>query len=245
MTTTLLGQPINDSTQWMGLPLPHIDNYQEDDVLRLRAGFEMIDAGVQLMMQELDTKADDAQVSAAVAQLMQAIGTKADDAQVSAAVAQLMQEVEKKASTVAMHAALALKQNNFVSGETLKTINGESMLGAGDLTVDYLSIPQVIQSAAYTGVLSDQGKHLLHPSTDTAARIFTIPANSSVAYPIGTALTFVNQSGAGILTIGITTDVMRLAGTGVTGSRTLAANGIATAIKLTATEWIISGTGLT
>jgi hypothetical protein len=43
----------------------------------------------------------------------------------------------------------------------------------------------------------------------------------------------------------ITTDTMRLAGPGTTGSRTLAANGIATALKITATEWIISGTGLT
>jgi hypothetical protein len=38
---------------------------------------------------------------------------------------------------------------------------------------------------------------------------------------------------------------MRLAGAGTTGNRTLAANGVATAIKLTATEWIISGVGLT
>jgi hypothetical protein len=38
---------------------------------------------------------------------------------------------------------------------------------------------------------------------------------------------------------------MRLAGAGTTGSRTLAANGVATAIKITSTEWIISGTGLT
>ena len=73
----------------------------------------------------------------------------------------------------------------------------------------------------------------------------TIPANSSVAYPIGTALTFVNQNAAGVMTIAITTDTLRLAGAGTTGSRTLAANGIATALKLTSTEWIISGTGLT
>ena len=71
------------------------------------------------------------------------------------------------------------------------------------------------------------------------------PANSSVAYPIGTALTFVNQASAGVMTIAITTDTMRLAGAGTTGSRTLAANGIATAIKVTSTEWLISGTGLT
>jgi hypothetical protein len=38
---------------------------------------------------------------------------------------------------------------------------------------------------------------------------------------------------------------MRLAGAGTTGSRTLAANGVATAVKVTTTEWLISGTGLT
>lgn len=106
-------------------------------------------------------------------------------------------------------------------------------------------IPQNSQSAAYTLVLADAGRHLLHPSADTTARIFTIPANASVAFPIGTAITFVNQASAGVVTIAINTDTMRLAGAGTTGSRTLAANGIATALKITATEWIISGTGLT
>jgi hypothetical protein len=112
-------------------------------------------------------------------------------------------------------------------------------------TIGYLDIPQVSQSAAYTLVATDSGKHILHPSADTTARTFTIPANSSVPYKIGTAITFVNQNGAGTLTIAITTDTMRLAGAGTTGSRTLAANGVATAIKLTSTEWIISGVGLT
>lgn len=106
-------------------------------------------------------------------------------------------------------------------------------------------VRQNSQSAAYTLVLTDSGKHILHPSADTTARIFTIPANGSVAYSIGTALTFVNQNGAGVITIAITTDTMRLAGPGITGSRTLAANGIATALKITSTEWVISGTGLT
>lgn len=106
-------------------------------------------------------------------------------------------------------------------------------------------IEQNSKSAAYTLVLADAGKHILHPSADTTARTFTIPANSSVAFPIGTAITFVNQNAAGVVTIAITTDTMRLAGAGTTGSRTLAANGIATALKLTSTEWIISGTGLT
>lgn len=111
--------------------------------------------------------------------------------------------------------------------------------------IGYLEMPQNSQSVAYGLVLADSGKHILHPSADTTARTFTIPANASVAYPIGTAISFVNQASAGVLTIAITTDTMRLAGPGTTGSRTLAANGIATALKITATEWIISGTGLT
>jgi len=107
------------------------------------------------------------------------------------------------------------------------------------------NVPQNSKSAAYTLVLADAQKHIFHPSADTTARTWTIPANSSVAYPIGTALTFVNQNAAGVITIAITTDTMRLAGAGTTGSRTLAANGVATAMKVTSTEWIISGTGLT
>jgi hypothetical protein len=106
-------------------------------------------------------------------------------------------------------------------------------------------VPQNSKSAAYTLVIEDAGKHILHPSADTTARTFTIPANGTVAFPVGTAVTFINQNAGGVITIAITTDTMRLAGAGTTGSRTLAANGIATAVKLTSTEWIISGTGLT
>jgi hypothetical protein len=117
---------------------------------------------------------------------------------------------------------------------------------AGLAGIGYINIPQNSQSAAYTTVLADQGKHLLHPSADTTARTFTIAANASVAYPLGTAITFVNQNAAGVLTISIASDTMRLAGSGATGSRTLAANGVATALKIATTEWIISGsTGLT
>lgn len=112
-------------------------------------------------------------------------------------------------------------------------------------SVGFRTIPQNSQSAAYTLVAADSGKHIFHPSADTTARIWTIPDNASVAYPIGTALTFINQNAAGVITIAITSDTMRLAGAGTTGSRTLAANGIATAVKVTSTEWIISGTGLT
>lgn len=118
--------------------------------------------------------------------------------------------------------------------------------GAGALhIVGFRDIPQVSQSAAYTTVLSDAGKHIYHPSADTTVRTWTIAANASVPYRIGTAITFINDSSAGVVTIGINTDTLILAGAGTTGNRTLAANGVCTAVKTTATRWIISGTGLT
>ena len=115
----------------------------------------------------------------------------------------------------------------------------------GGLSIGYRIIPQNNQSAAYTLVLGDSGYQIYHPGADTTARTWTIPANSSVAYPIGTTITFINDTSAGVVTISITTDTMVLAGAGTTGSRTLAASGIATAVKMTSTRWMINGTGLT
>ena len=115
----------------------------------------------------------------------------------------------------------------------------------GEITYNAVIIPQNSQSADYTMVLGDSGKQIFHPSADTTGRTFTVPANGTVPYVIGTTLTVINQSAAGSITIAITTDTMRLAGNGATGSRTLAANGISTIYKITSTEWIISGVNLT
>ena len=114
----------------------------------------------------------------------------------------------------------------------------------GTDNVGFRNAPVNSQSAAYTAVLADSGKVILHPSTDANARTFTIPANGSVAYPVGTVLTFVNMTSQ-VVTIAITSDTMYLAGSGTTGSRSLAQYGMATAVKLTSTTWLISGSGLT
>lgn len=103
-------------------------------------------------------------------------------------------------------------------------------------------IPQNSQSAAYTTVLGDANKHILHPVADNNARTFTIDSNANVAYPIGTTLTFVNEINT--VTIAITTDTLIWAGSGTTGSRTLGVYGEATALKITATKWLLSGVGL-
>lgn len=105
--------------------------------------------------------------------------------------------------------------------------------------------PQVAISAAYTLRVTDDGKQLYHPSADTTGRTWTIPANSSVPLPIGFGCEIVNDTSAGTLTIAITTDTLVLAGAGTTGSRTLAADGVARLRKVTATRWQIDGVNLT
>lgn len=113
---------------------------------------------------------------------------------------------------------------------------------AATTEVGYMNVPQNSQSADYTLVIADRGKHIYHPTSDDNPRTWTIPANASVAYAIGTVLTFVNDQNT--ITIAITSDTLVWAEDGSTGSRDLAENGLATAIKVTSTRWIISGTGL-
>jgi hypothetical protein len=125
-----------------------------------------------------------------------------------------------------------------VATQLANAANGTDVDGIG-----FRGIPQNSKSAAYTTVMADAGKHILHPTADNNARTFTIDSNANVAYEVGTAITFINQINT--VTIAITSDTMVLAGPGTTGSRTLAANGVATAIKIASTTWIISGTGLT
>jgi hypothetical protein len=113
----------------------------------------------------------------------------------------------------------------------------------GTDAVGFRNIPISSKSAAYTTVLADSGKVIFHPSTDANARTFTIDSNANVAYPLGTAITFINMTSQ-VVTIAITSDTMYLSSSGTTGSRTLAQYGSATAIKMTSTTWLISGSGI-
>lgn len=140
------------------------------------------------------------------------------------------------------------------TGVTTSTGTGSNVLStspalvtptADGFAVGYKEVPQNSKSTAYTTVAADNGKHVFHPSADTTPRTWTIDSNANVPYPVGTCLTFINGHGAGTVTIAITSDTLRLAGTGSTGSRTLSADGIATALKIATTEWLINGTGLT
>ncbi len=108
-------------------------------------------------------------------------------------------------------------------------------------SVGFLGAPQMADQDDYTLALTDSGGHYYHVSGST--HTLTIPANGSVAFPIGTVIAIVNESGGGALTLAITTDTLRWGSS--TGSRTIAANGTASLLKVTATVWRLTGDGIT
>lgn len=110
-------------------------------------------------------------------------------------------------------------------------------------SVGYLGSPQISDSDDYTFVLSDAGKHYYHPASSSPDHTLTIPANASVAFPIGTVLAGVNEDGAGDLTIAITSDTLRW--TDQVGSRTVAENGTFSLLKVASTVWRLTGDGIT
>jgi hypothetical protein len=104
------------------------------------------------------------------------------------------------------------------------------------------NIRQNPQSANYTTVLADAEKMIQHPAADNNARTFTIDSNANVPYIVGTVISFDNEINT--LSIAIASDTLVFAPSGATGTRTLAANGFASAVKTGATKWKISGVGL-
>ena len=86
----------------------------------------------------------------------------------------------------------------------------------------------------YELVLADAGK--LVTCSNAAAIALTIPANASVAFPIGTKID-VLQLGVGQVTVGITTDSLEPSG----ATKINAQYEVVSLIKITTTSWIIVG----
>lgn len=139
--------------------------------------------------------------------------------------------------------ASSVVTSSLTSVGTLSSLAVNGNITTGGAAVGFKEILQNSQATAYTLVLTDSNKHIYNASASPVT--FTIPANASVVFPIGAAITFINPPGGGTVTIAINSDTLILAGAGTTGSRTLAVNGMATAMKITATSWMISGANLT
>ena len=154
---------------------------------------------------------------------------------------------------------LNVTEGKIAAGAVTSTKLGSNLTLAGNTTGNpaagttstgtsgfgYMGLPQnATTTGSYTILAADAGTHIY----SSATRTITIPSSGTTAMPIGTTIVFIAGSGATV-TISIssspTVNTLYLAGPGTTGSRTLAPFGMATAVKITATSWIISGNGLT
>jgi len=126
---------------------------------------------------------------------------------------------------------------SYVAGNiTVGNIAGKT----SGFTLGYLEMPQVT-AANVTLALSDSGKHFY--DTSTAITTITIPTNASVAFPLGTVVSVVNNSIANVV-IAQGSATLYQGGNATTGSRTITAYGVATLMKVATDTWFINGTGV-
>ena len=150
-----------------------------------------------------------------------------------------------------------------VTGSNLNVSNWDTAYGWGDhsgvyepvdadiartdtndvITAEW-SVPSVARNktASYTMVLGDAGQ-VVRFTGATASKVCTIPANASVAFPIGTMIGITND-GSATMTLAITTDTMTWGKDNTTGTRTLAAGADCVILKTTATTWKVNGSAL-
>lgn len=128
------------------------------------------------------------------------------------------------------------------SATILSDADEVSTPNASAAEIGFKGIPQRSISGNDTLVLTDAGGQVYKGSGGTVT--VTIPANGTVAFPIGSCVEIINDD-TETMTIAITTDTLVLSPSGSTGSRSLAARGWAVIKKVTSTRWFISGVGLT
>jgi hypothetical protein len=123
---------------------------------------------------------------------------------------------------------------------------GTGLVKAGDQSgtqfdLGWRDAPNNTKTGNYGLILSDRGKQIF---MNGSGLTLTIPAEGSINFPLGTVIQ-VAGGGGGANSIAITTDNLFLAGVGTTGTRTIAAFGLATLTKVASQTWFIAGAGVT
>jgi len=136
-----------------------------------------------------------------------------------------------------------LATTGLTSTASLSITGNTATVTTANYSIGYLNVPQVSLAANSTIALTDSGKH--YYSVSAANLSLTIANNTSVAWPIGTAITIVNAGTASILINQGTGVSMYQAGNATGGNRVLATFGMATVMNTAANTWFINGTGLT
>jgi hypothetical protein len=130
-----------------------------------------------------------------------------------------------------------------ITGGNLTISGNTATITTANYSIGYLNVPQISLAANTTIALTDSGKHYYSVSASNLA--LTIANNTSVSWPIGTAISIVNANTANILINQGTGVSLYLAGNATAGNRVLATFGMATIMNTAANVWFINGTGLT
>ena len=125
----------------------------------------------------------------------------------------------------------------LVQGTTLSVTGNTATVTTANYQIGYRDLPQVVLTGTPTLAATDGGKHYYGSGN------VTIPSNANVAFAIGTAILVIASGSTLVQTQGGVTLIE--AGTGNTGTRTLAANAQASCIKVATNTWYISGVGIT
>ena len=84
-------------------------------------------------------------------------------------------------------AAVAGKQDTLVSGTNIKTVNGSTLLGSGNVAVAAAPAPVITDATtARTAALAEAGSYIRW--TNTAAKAYTVPPQATVAWAADTEL---------------------------------------------------------
>jgi hypothetical protein len=130
--------------------------------------------------------------------------------------------------------ALNITSSNSTSTTSLAVTGNTATVTSASYAIGYRDIPQITSFGALLS--TDGGKHYYGSGT------ITLPNNVAVPLPVGTTILIVATGATTINTAaGVT---LRLAGSALTGARSLAANGMATVIKVETNVWYINGTGI-
>lgn len=138
-------------------------------------------------------------------------------------------------------AALLPKSGGAMTG-AITDLGAESTIkdpGGIVRKIGYRNVPLRTASSSQTLSLNDVGQLLSLSAGDV-----TLPANATVAFAAGDAISIYNNASGSRTISGAAGVTLRLAGSTSTGSRTLGARGLCTVIKIGTDEWVIAGAGV-
>lgn len=133
----------------------------------------------------------------------------------------------------------ANKAGDTFTGQVILPSNLTSL---NQYSAGFLAVPVETKDADYTFVMNDSGRMKRH--TSATGHAFTIPPNSSVAFPVGTVL-LVRNIGSGVVTLTRGSGVaLRIPGSATDGNKSVAQWGYVSILQEATDVWVATGTGI-